>query len=153
MSQQRSTPRRRTQLPTQAGVLTESQPLHHGATRVHPEPSTTMSPPQGGASRSICVPLLRPYTSIGSREECLRTPERTRRRSAMTQNVTDLWTTTEASQYLGITPRTLRRWARVNYVPHVRLGPDTARAIRFCPEILGRWARSQDLDSKNGSRK
>ena len=62
----------------------------------------------------------------------------------MKQRATDLWTTAEAARFLGIKPRTLQHWARVNYIPHLRLGPKTARAIRFSPETLAEWASSLD---------
>jgi hypothetical protein len=73
--------------------------------------------------------------------ERLKEPDR---RRTVTQGATGLWTTAQAARFLGIKPRTLQHWVRVNYVPHLRLGPKTARAIRFCPGTLAEWTSSLD---------
>jgi excisionase family DNA binding protein len=38
---------------------------------------------------------------------------------------------------IGVTGRTVRRWARAGSIPSVRCGP---RTIRFDPEAIGAWA-------------
>lgn len=51
-----------------------------------------------------------------------------------------LWNYNQAARYLGLSPRTLRRWVKEQRVPHRRMG----KYVRFthddCDEILRHWA-------------
>ncbi|MGD8330421.1 MAG: helix-turn-helix domain-containing protein [Acidobacteriota bacterium] len=50
-----------------------------------------------------------------------------------------LWRVEEAADYLGIRPKTLYEWVRLDRVPYRKIGFN----VRFDPDELARWTASQ----------
>lgn len=53
--------------------------------------------------------------------------------------MTTLWRVEEAAEYLGIRPKTLYEWVRLDRVPYRKIGFN----VRFDPAELERWTKSQ----------
>jgi len=50
-----------------------------------------------------------------------------------------LWRVEEAAEYLGIRPKTLYEWVRLDRVPYRKIGFN----VRFDPDDLARWTEKQ----------
>ncbi|MGD8330281.1 MAG: helix-turn-helix domain-containing protein [Acidobacteriota bacterium] len=50
-----------------------------------------------------------------------------------------LWRVEEAAEYLGIRPKTLYEWVRLDRVPYRKIGFN----VRFDPDELARWTAKQ----------
>lgn len=62
---------------------------------------------------------------------------------------TNLWTARQAAEYLGVDESTVRKWARIGELPHVRLGWSPHRkTIRFDPNSLALYVRSRYIDTR-----
>ena len=63
-----------------------------------------------------------------------------------------LWRVEEAAEYLGIRPKTLYEWVRLDRVPYRKIGFN----VRFDPEELARWTEKQsrggDAPAASGTR-
>lgn len=57
-----------------------------------------------------------------------------------------LWGYDEVADYLGISPKTARKWAKNRKIPVVKVG----RLNRFRPEAIRSWAREQERPVANG---
>ncbi len=60
-----------------------------------------------------------------------------------------LWRVEEAAEYLGIRPKTLYEWVRLDRVPYRKIGFN----VRFDPAELERWTAEQARGATTGGRK
>ena len=69
----------------------------------------------------------------------------------------ELLTETEAAQYLGVKPQTLRLWRSTGHIPGRREGPPYvrlgARLIRYAAADLSRWLEQRKSGGEHGEDK
>lgn len=59
-----------------------------------------------------------------------------------------LWRVEEAAEYLGIRPKTLYEWVRLDRVPYRKIGFN----VRFDPDELARWTAKQARGTDSATR-
>jgi len=48
----------------------------------------------------------------------------------------NLLTCQEIARYLKVTPRTIREWTHIGFIPHIKIGK---RAVRYSQEDIDKW--------------
>lgn len=58
-----------------------------------------------------------------------------------------LWTVDEVAQFLGVSPKTVRKWQLAGSLPFVKLG---GKLVRFQPEAIRAWVGERAIGCHPG---